>query len=131
MKVLDVLVRKDLLIDQLDAATGFYTRLLDAPVGLDLNLLDGQLRIVGIGRMLLVACHPRIRPSIPAADAAYLVSGIDAFHSTLCAMGCRVVVPLSEVVTGRAMVIEHPDGLVVEYVEHRPRDAASGPGEHQ
>lgn len=131
MKVLDVLVRKDLPIDQLDAATGFYSRLLDAPVGLDLNLLDGQLRIVGIGRMLLVACHPQIRPSIPVAEAVYLVSGIDAFHAEVIALGGRVIVPLAEVITGRAMVVEHPDGLRVEYVEHRASDAASGSGEHQ
>lgn len=131
MKVLDILVRHNMTLDRLAAAVDFYCGLLAAPVELDLDLLDGRLRVAQVGKMVLVGYHPQIASAISMAGAVYLVRDIESFRTALSAQGCETLEALTEVVTGKVMVMKHPDGLVVEYVEHLDAVRTTGSGERR
>lgn len=118
MQVLETLVRRDLPLDALPDALNFYGSLLGAEPTLDLHLADGDLRIVQLGAMLLVAASPALAAQVVRADAVYVVRDIDAFVRQLDQQGVDWLQPLADIVTGKNLIVRHPDGLVVEYVEH-------------
>jgi len=46
------------------------------------------------------------------------VLDISGFSAVLQAQGGQILEPLAAIATGKGMVVRHPDGLIVEYVEH-------------
>ncbi|WP_430423039.1 VOC family protein [Methylibium petroleiphilum] len=124
MKVLNILTRQHLDLAQFDAAVAFYEGLLGQEARLRLTLLDGRLRIAQVASMLLIGADPALLDAIAGIRAAYLVEDIAAFAEQLPRQGATIVEPLTEIATGRSMVVRHPDGLLVEYVEHTRKHPA-------
>lgn len=118
MKVLHILVRHHLRWEAFDDAVAFYETLLGQQPRLRVEPLPGRLRIAQIGSMLLVGAAPDLLDAVSAIQAAYLVDDLAAYAETLPRRGATIVEPLSPIATGHYMVVRHPDGLLVEYVEH-------------
>lgn len=118
MKVLNVLTRQHLELAQFDAAVGFYEGLLEQEARLRLTVLDGRLRIAQVASMLLIGADAPLLAAIDGIRAAYLVEDIAAFAEHLPRQGATIVEPLATIATGRSMLVRHPDGMLVEYVEH-------------
>lgn len=125
MQVLHILVRHHLPLEAFEAAVAFYEQLLDQPARLRLEPMPGQLRIAQVASMLLIGAGSELRERIESIRAAYLVEDLPGWAQVLPTKGAVIVEPISSGSTGSYMVVRHPDGLLVEYVEHRekhPRD---------
>lgn len=119
MKVLNILTQHQVDLVQFDAALQFYEGVLGQAPRLDLELLDGRLRIAQVASMLLIGAEAQLLASMPPVRAAWLVDDIEAFAEQLPRQGATLVEGLADIATGRSMLVRHPDGLLVEYVEHR------------
>jgi hypothetical protein len=123
--IVEILVRRDMPLDELEGCLQCYCELLQCGPSLDLRLAEGALRIVQVGQMLLVGASPALAPAVVRADAVYLVQDIESFIPRLSRQGAEWLQPLAPIVTGKNMVVRHPDGLVVEYVEHLESQGAA------
>ncbi|WP_353090574.1 VOC family protein [Methylibium sp.] len=124
MKILNILTRQHLGLALFDATVAFYEDLLGQEARLRLTLLDGRLRIAQVASMLLIGAEPVLLDTIADVRAAYLVEDVEAFAEHLPRQGAMIVEPLVEIATGWSMVVRHPDGLLVEYVEHARKNPA-------
>jgi predicted enzyme related to lactoylglutathione lyase len=118
MRIVHVLAPRTVPLDGFDAAVAFHEELFGEPARLRLELLDGRLRIAQVASMLFTAAEPGLLPPAPPLDAVYVVRGLDEFAVHVASVGAEVLQPVTEIATGRNMVVRHPDGGVIEYVEH-------------
>lgn len=118
MEILNILTRHHVPFDDFDNAVAFYVSILGREPRLALEPVEGQLKLAQIASMLVIGANEEIMPHIADIRAAYLVSDIDAWATSLEAKGATIEVPISPIPTGSYMVVRHPDGLRVEYVEH-------------
>lgn len=118
MKIIHILAPRQVDLDAFDAAVAFHERLFGEPARLRLNLSEGRLRIAQVASMLFTAAEPALRAEQPAIDAVYIVRGLEAFAAHLDSVGVECVQPIVEIATGRNMIVRHPDGSMIEYVEH-------------
>ncbi len=118
MRVLNILTRHQLELARFDQAVAFYESLLGQRMRLDLRLLDGRLRIAQVASMLLVGADAALLEAMPPVRSAYLVEDLAAWAEWLPRQGATVVEPPAPIATGHSMLVRHPDGLLVEYVEH-------------
>jgi predicted enzyme related to lactoylglutathione lyase len=81
-------------------------------IGLELAVVQDILIIGGTEEAL--------RP-FRSTSATYLVDSLDEYHRFLTAHGATIIRPPQVVPTGRNMIVRHPDGSIVEYVEHTKR----------
>ena len=56
--------------------------------------------------------------SFKSTRATFLVDSIDDFRNWLLNVGAVILEEPKKVPTGRNMRVLHPDGTIVEYVEH-------------
>lgn len=123
MKILHVLTCRRLPLDEIAAAVDFYEKLFGEPRRLEVTPVK-DLRIVQIGSVLLMGAGSELLPNLPPVEAAYLVEGLADFARALPDAGCEVVQPPTPIATGRNMLVKHPDGALVEYVEHSAKNPA-------
>ncbi len=118
MKVLNVSSRVYLQPDALDSAIAFYENLFNQTCRLRFSYSAAGLEIASIGHILLVAGSVENLEPFRKAHATFLVDNLDEFIFFLKQSGAQILSEPKEVPTGRNMHVRHPDGLVVEYVEH-------------
>ena len=118
MRALRTLTRIYVEPGRLDAAVAFYERLFgeacrlrfDYPaVGLELADVGGVLLLCGTGDALA-----RFRPTVMTV----MVDSLAEWQRGLAALGAEIIEPPKRVPTGWNMRVRHPDGALVEYVEH-------------
>lgn len=125
MRILHVLTQVSLPFEALEDAVRFYRALFGEDPRLDITPAP-RTRIVQVSSMLLVGVPPEQLERTRATSAAYVVEGLLELAEGLVARGARILEGPTEIPTGKNMVVEHPDGTRVEYVEHaspNPRDA--------
>ena len=71
-----------------------------------------------MGPVLILAGSGSDRKRFKSTQATLLVDDLDAFHERLVALGARITDEPKDVPTGRNMRASHPDGAVIEYVQH-------------
>lgn len=54
----------------------------------------------------------------------FMVEGMAGYANSLPGMGAEILEPPKRVPTGTNMLVRHPDGTVVEYVEHDDKHPA-------
>ena len=121
MKILATLVRLYLPLDQFDDAVRFYVSLLGEEPQLRFTYQLYGLELVQVGTMLLIGGSSESIEPFARTKATFLVECLDEFATGLPTMGAEILEGIREVPTGRNMLVRHPDGAIVEYVEHRPR----------
>ncbi|MEU9098308.1 hypothetical protein [Streptomyces sp. NPDC048361] len=78
------------------------------------------LALAAVGGFLIIeGAQEDVTPYLSAAGTL-LVDDASAHLVRLTERGAEIVEPLHPVPTGAAFYARHPDGSVVEYVEHRP-----------
>lgn len=119
MKILRTLAR--VCTTSLDETVLFYENLTGTitvsrfgmpTIGLELAVVQDILIIGGT--------EDTLRPFRPTS-ATLLVDSLDEYHRFLTAHGAAIIRPPQVVPTGRNMIVRHPDGSIVEYVEHTTR----------
>lgn len=103
---------------KLDDAVAFYERLLGEKCELRFKYSEAGLELASIGSVLLVAGSEDRLAAFRQTQATFLVDSIDDFRSWLLESGAEILDEPKKVPTGRNMRARHPDGAVVEYVEH-------------
>jgi predicted enzyme related to lactoylglutathione lyase len=118
MKVLRVLTRVYLSPADLNETVKFYEKLFGVKCDLRLKYAEVGLELAGIGPVLLIAGSKERLRNFKQTQATFLVDSIDDFRNWLSAAGAVILEEPKKVPTGRNMRVRHPDGTIIEYVEH-------------
>jgi len=71
-----------------------------------------------VGDILLIAGSDEALKPFKSTQATFLVDSLDDFRAYLEEKGAKIIRGPAKVPTGKNMTIKHPDGSVIEYVEH-------------
>lgn len=118
MKVLNVSSRVYLQPDTIDSAITFYEDLLNQTCLLRFAYPAAGLEIASVGHILLIAGSAESLEPFRKTQVTFLVDNLDDFLPYLKQTGAQILSSPKEVPTGRNIHVCHPDGLMVEYVEH-------------
>jgi predicted enzyme related to lactoylglutathione lyase len=121
MQILNILVRRYLALEQLDDAVAFYEALIGQKARLRFDYSQYRLKLAQVASILFIAgTEDSLAPFI-ATQATFMVDDIAAFAAHLPTVGGEILKALKPVPTGWNMLVRHPDGMRVEYVEHREK----------
>ena len=113
MKVLNILVRRCVLITRFEETVSFYENLIAQKARLRFDYPEYDLKLAQVGSVLLIA-----------TEATFLVNDITAWEKHLPSTGATIINPVKAVPTGWNMLVRHPDGMIAEYVEHHDKNPA-------
>ena len=126
MKILAVLTRGYLPPDALVAAIAFYEELFGERCCLRFSYPAAGLELAQVSSILLIAGSEAALKPFHATQSTFLVDSLDRFQRHLAQSGAQILSQPKSVPTGRNMRVLHPDGLVVEYVQHASTVAPGG-----
>ncbi len=124
MKVLNILVRRYLPPERFEAAVAFHEALIGQKARLRFDYRQYDLRLAQVASILFVAGSEQNLAPFVETQATFMVDDLAAFARHLPAVGAEVLRPPKAVPTGWNMLVRHPDGMRVEYVEHRDKHPA-------
>jgi predicted enzyme related to lactoylglutathione lyase len=124
MKVLNILVRRYLPLDRFETAMTFYEVLIGQKARLRFDYHEHDLRLAQVSSILFVAGTEKSLAPFVETEATFMVDDIQAFAAHLPTVGAHMLKPPKAVPTGWNMLVRHPDGMRVEYVEHRDKHPA-------
>jgi len=104
----------------LSPTVDFYRALTSAPVDMDMEWPEAQLHLVAVGAFLIIELDPSAHEQAAATTTTVLVAGLDDAVAEQVRRGAEIVQSRWEAPVGAGALLRHPDGLLVEYVEHRP-----------
>jgi predicted enzyme related to lactoylglutathione lyase len=111
-------------VNDLDNTLRFYERLTGKPAALRFAMPAAGLELAQVGDLLIIAGKNAALQPVRATNATFLVDSVEEYLQFLIANGGTVLRSPQEVPTGINMTVRHPDGLIVEYVEHRKQEPA-------
>jgi hypothetical protein len=110
-------------IGRLRQTVEFYESLVGTKLDIDLDLPEAGLHVVGVGPFLILEMDPskldridRARQTTVTVLAPHLE---EAVHASV-QRGATIVEGPWQSPPGPGYRLRHPDGLLVEYLEHRP-----------
>ncbi len=116
MEILKILPR--IYVKDLDSALEFYEELLVTSAVMRFEIPESELGIALVGEILLVAGSDQTLKPFRNTQATMLVDTLDEFQDYLEEKGAEILRGPNTVPTGRNMTVRHPDGAIIEYVEH-------------
>ncbi|MDR7665978.1 VOC family protein [Methanosarcina sp. Z-7115] len=120
MKILKILSR--LYINDLNSALEFYEELFGTPAAMRFEIPQIGLELAQIGDILLIAGSEEALKPFRSTQATFLVDSLDEFKVYLEEKGAEILRGPTKVPTGRNITVSHPDGSVIEYVEHSKKE---------
>ncbi|WP_373844818.1 VOC family protein [Clostridium sp.] len=117
MKVKQVLNR--FYAHDLEKAVKFYESILNEKCTLKFKYDEMNLELAQVGNILIICGSDKALKPFRDTKATFLVDSITEFRDFLLENGAKVIRDLKEVPTGRNMTVQHLDGTIVEYVEHK------------
>jgi GNAT superfamily N-acetyltransferase len=119
MKVIRTLSR--LYVGNLDESIALYRTLLRKEPEMRFALPGSGVELAQIGELLLIAGTEEALAPFRKIQATFLVDSLDDYRNVLDTAGARSFRGPHAVPTGRGMTVRHPDGSIIEYVEHAHR----------
>jgi len=116
-----VMVRVLIAPEQLEPTIALYERVLGTPCDLRFAYPEMDLYLASVGNVLLIAGPEEALAPFAQTAMTLLVASLDAEIARFEELGIELLEPPKEVPTGRNLLARHPDGSIVEYVEHRPQ----------
>lgn len=116
MKVLKTLSR--VYINDLNPSIEFYEELLGTAAPMRFEIPQIGLELAQVGDILLIAGSDEALKPFRSTQATMLVDSLDEFKTYLEEKGAEIIRGPNTVPTGRNMAVRHPDGSIIEYVEH-------------
>jgi hypothetical protein len=117
MKVLQTLVRIYLSPEALDPTLAFYEGLFREKCRLRFVYSAAHLELAQVGNVLLLAGTEEALEPFRSTANTFVVDDLAGFREFLVRSGATILSDAKDVPTGRNMRVQHPDGLVVEYVQ--------------
>lgn len=124
VKVLNILVRRYLPLERLDGAVAFHEALIGQKARLRFDYPEYDLRLAQVASILFVAGTEQSLAPFVETQATFMVEDIHGYAAHLPTVGADILKPPKPVPTGWNMLVRHPDGMRVEYVEHRDKHPA-------
>ena len=116
---------------RLEATVAFYKALLGGDETLRFAYPETGLELAAVSSprlsVLIIAGPPDKRAAFEATRLTIKVDAIEPHLAALMEGGAEQIEPLQPTPVGRKTRFRHPDGLVVEYVDHQRPDAADRP----
>jgi len=116
-----VMVRVLIAPEQLEPTIALYERLLGVHCDLRFAYPEMDLSLASVGNMLLIAGREEALAPFAHVAMTLLVASLDAEIARFEELGIELLEAPKAVPTGRNLLARHPDGSIVEYVEHRPQ----------
>ncbi|MBP2642519.1 MAG: hypothetical protein H6Q67_406 [Firmicutes bacterium] len=116
MKVLQTLIR--IYVSDLDQTLAFYEKLVGVKCNLRFTYSGVGLELACVGQFLLLCGTEEALQPFRETQATLVVDSVDEFKNFLEVSGAKVIREPKSVPTGRNMTVKHPDGSIVEYVQH-------------
>ncbi len=116
MKILQTLSR--LYVPDLDQALELYEELSGTNAAMRFEIPQIGVELAQIGNILLIAGSEEALKPFRNTQATFLVDSLDEYRAFLEEKGAEIIRGPAKVPTGRNMTVKHPDGSVIEYVEH-------------
>jgi predicted enzyme related to lactoylglutathione lyase len=117
MKVKQVLNR--FYVHNIDRSIEFYEKVLNEKCKLRFKYSQINLELAQVGNILIISGSDEALKPIKDTQATFLVDSIIEFKDFLLSNGATIIRDLKEVPTGMNMTVQHLDGTIVEYVEHK------------
>jgi predicted enzyme related to lactoylglutathione lyase len=124
MKILNILVRRCLPLDRFDEAIAFHEALIGQKARLTFDYPEYGLKLAQVASILFIGGTSESLAPFIATHATFLVDDIEGYAQQLPTLGADVLEAPKSVPTGWNMLVRHPDGTLVEYVEHRDKHPA-------
>jgi predicted enzyme related to lactoylglutathione lyase len=102
-----------------DSAIAFYENLFDEKCSRRFTYKEINLEIARVGAVLIIAGSNEALQPFRTTQATFLVDSIHAYRDFLLKNGASIIRDLQNVPTGINMTVQHFDGTIVEYVEHK------------
>lgn len=119
MKILDILIRIFIDQEELDLTIAFYEKIFCSKCEMRFGYPKVGLELAKIGSVLLIAGTKSARQPFQMTKATFLVDCLNDFKNTLIANNATILEQPKSVPTGKNMRVQHPDGTIIEYVEHK------------
>ena len=103
--------------EQLEAAVRFYEELSGEPCGLRYEHDRDGIRAAVVGGVHIIAGAEAGLYDHADIRATYLVDHVEHFIDSLLRLGAEIVEDPTNAPQGHSMIVRHPDGLLVEYVD--------------
>ena len=117
MRILQVMARAYTKPDGLDAAIAFYEKLFGERCKARFPIPPLGLEIASVGSVhLLAGVEEKLKP-FRSAQATFWVDSVTEAERTLREMGSEILHGPEHGPGGSFMIVKHPDGLVVEYID--------------
>ncbi len=101
----------------------FYEALTSVSLDMDMDMPESGLHVVAVGSFLILEMdRKKLDRAAQAVETrvTVLVADLDDKVAQLVASGAEVVQQRWDSPPGPGMRLRHPDGMLVEYLEHRP-----------
>jgi predicted enzyme related to lactoylglutathione lyase len=122
MKILKTLAR--VYTTDLDETLRFYESLTGTKSAGRIPMPAIGLELAQVQDILIIAGPEESLTPYRQTLATFLVDSLDEYYRFLTAGGVSVISPPKVVPTGMNMTVRHPDGVIIEYVEHK-KDCSS------
>lgn len=113
MQILKML--KPVYVKELDKAVPL---LLQTKAGTRFHYEEKQLDIAVVGRLLLIGGTEEALATVRDISLSMLVDDVHAYKAWLLSQGAVIRQDITKVPTGYNMIVQQPDGTVIEFVEH-------------
>jgi predicted enzyme related to lactoylglutathione lyase len=114
---------------QLIETVRFYEQLTQERLDMDMDIPEAGLHVVAVGSFLILELDAEQHGLASQTTVTVLNADLDQAVARQVAAGAEIVQERWEAPVGAGTRLRHPDGLVVEYLEHRPtNDDVSKPG---
>ncbi|HBR1514808.1 TPA: VOC family protein [Klebsiella quasipneumoniae subsp. quasipneumoniae] len=122
MKVLNILIRRCVLLSCYEETVSFYENLIAQKARLRFDYPEYDLKLAQVGSVLLIGGTEKSLAPFRATEATFLVNDISAWEKHMPSTGATIINPVKIVPTGWNMLVQHPDGMIAEYVEHHDKN---------
>lgn len=119
MEIYSIVNRIFIRPEEMENTLSFYENLTGVKCALRFNYSEKGLELAQVGPFLLIAGSKENLAHFRDTTVTFLVDSVDEFRNFLVQNGSTILEEPKTVPTGINMRVKHPDGLIVEYVEHK------------
>lgn len=129
MKILQIMSRSYVAPERINETVQFYEGLLATKCAMRFSIDALEIETALVGGIQIVAGMPGALAPFLDVGSAYLVDSVREFERDFAGRGLEIRIPASQGPHGMYMVVQHPDGLWVEYADAQPEETGSSEGE--
>jgi predicted enzyme related to lactoylglutathione lyase len=105
-------------VNELGKALPFYEDLLQTKAVARFHYAEKKLDIAVVGQLLLISGTDEALAVVRNIALSFLVDDVHAYKTWLKNHGAMIQQDITKVPTGWNMLVQQPDGTVIEIVEH-------------